>query len=271
MTSDDIVEKVKNYHIQSSGRINRSVIFELCNPVMFEYKEVEIDPYIVGALIGDGCFGASSANITLTNPEYDIIERIGKRLPETCIIKPSCNDGVHYHITDTERILKNGKKKRKIRLYFEEIGLWRCLSLDKHIPDCYKFSDVNQRTELMRGLVDTDGEISRSSYVYSTISKQLAIDVKFVVESLGGKCSIQYYKRKNSKYNNFYILHFRISPDIVLYSSDKHKSHFKDAHYDVSRHIVNFETEEIQNCTKVILSGEDHSVLTNNFIPIEVK
>lgn len=66
------------------------------------------------------------------------------------------------------------------------------LSHDKFIPDAYKYAGVEQRKELLRGLIDTDGEVNKNGTVgYSTASKRLADDIVWLARSLGCKARIQ--------------------------------------------------------------------------------
>jgi hypothetical protein len=59
-------------------------------------------------------------------------------------------------------------------------------SHDKFIPKEFLYNDVQSRWELLRGLMDTDGSVSRQCVEYTTVSIQLANDVAFLVQSLGG-------------------------------------------------------------------------------------
>lgn len=69
-------------------------------------------------------------------------------------------------------------------------------SYDKFIPDLYKYSCIDDRIELLRGLMDTDGTIKNNvgSCSFTTISKQLADDMIELVQSLGGRAT---YTSKN--------------------------------------------------------------------------
>jgi len=42
----------------------------------------------------------------------------------------------------------------------------------------------------LAGLLDTDGYVKEQNVVFTTVSQQLAVDVKFIVESLGGRANI---------------------------------------------------------------------------------
>ena len=67
-------------------------------------------------------------------------------------------------------------------------------SYEKFIPIEYKQSSVDNRIELLRGLLDTDGTIKKNGEItYITTSEQLADDVRELVWSLGG--SARKYKK----------------------------------------------------------------------------
>ena len=68
-----------------------------------------------------------------------------------------------------------------------------CGSSEKFVPDAYKFASVASRTALLQGLLDTDGCVRKSdnNIEYTTVSPQLAEDVAFVVQSLGGTARIR--------------------------------------------------------------------------------
>ena len=63
-------------------------------------------------------------------------------------------------------------------------------SYDKVIPTRYRFATVQQRVELLRGLMDTDGSCSCGVSEFCTTSGQLANDVVTLVRSLGGIATV---------------------------------------------------------------------------------
>ena len=73
-----------------------------------------------------------------------------------------------------------------------------CTATNKRLPEQYLLSTVEERQELLKGLIDSDGYIrtvkigSHASEVgFNTINHKLAEDVKFLVNSLGGRASIK--------------------------------------------------------------------------------
>lgn len=159
----------------------------VCKPVSFSCPATPttprpVQPYILGALLGDGCFGKSMKNyILLCTPDEHIVRRFEE-----------------YGYDMSRNTNKNSDKCPSYRIFDKNLlngiitlGLKDHTAIDKFIPRSYKFATIRERKELIQGLMDTDGYVdSRGHMSYTTISKQLAEDVAFVVRSLGGLASI---------------------------------------------------------------------------------
>lgn len=260
MSVGEIKDRVSNYKIAKDGRITRDVVIELCDPIEFGSSELYLEPYALGAIIGDGSI--SGKNMTFTNCEADVIRKLQDKLPNGCELRTS--DGVHYYITDSNIV----DGKRAIRLFFENNGLFGRKSTTKFIPPEYIMSSIEQRIQLLTGLIDTDGEVSRGSYVYSTTSEKLAYNVQFIVQSLGGKCTVQKYTRKDGKYNDFFILNIKMESGMMIHSSIKHTKEYRKSRYSTSRHISEYLGVDTMECTKITIDSS--SVLLDNFVALEV-
>jgi intein/homing endonuclease len=73
-----------------------------------------------------------------------------------------------------------------------KLGLEGKKSFDKFIPEIYKYSSIEDRIDLLRGLMDTDGtikDVNGGSSSFTTISEQLAKDMVELVQSLGGRAT----------------------------------------------------------------------------------
>lgn len=144
----------------------------VCAPVQRVDKGL-FDPYLVGLLIGDG--GLTSGSVMLSSADSEIAEYVVSRYGAV----PSGRFG--YRL--------NGYQDK-----MREIGLMGCGSLEKHIPKPYLEGSVEERLQLLRGLMDTDGTISATAMAFSTISSRLRDDFVELVSSLGGRSKVK--KRK---------------------------------------------------------------------------
>ena len=156
----------------------------IVQPVEFKHKELPLDPYLMGLLLGDGCFRIRGG-CGICNPDQDIIDAVRLLLPNGCSLTQSKNRPIDYRIRGNKKV--NGNTVFQILGNLELSGR---LSSEKFIPDLYKYAASAHRLALLQGLLDTDGYASQHVLEYSTSSKRLARDVRFLVQSLGGTCSV---------------------------------------------------------------------------------
>lgn len=130
--------------------------------------------YLIGALIGDGCL-TQGTRICLPDTEIRRrIESLGYELGPASS-GDSCPTHTVLGCVDALR----------------ELGLYGRESVDKALPAQCALASVEDRIELLRGLMDTDGDCGAQGLpVYSTSSEQLAQDVMWLVRSLGGVPSV---------------------------------------------------------------------------------
>ena len=150
-----------------SGYNAKSPAIRLCEPLEFDKKDLPIDPYLFGAWLGDGSSKAGEFYAHAKDSYiYDKYSHASKE-------KDSC-----------VRVSVHGILK-----HFRGLGVYK----NKHIPEIYKTSSIDQRKELLKGLMDTDGTVNRDGTIceFCNTNKQLAYDVFYLVRSLGIKCSIR--------------------------------------------------------------------------------
>jgi len=259
-TTSEIIETLYT----KRGRINHTI--PITNPVEFIEQELEIHPYIMGCLIGDGCL---RHHVGFTTADSEIIDTITSLLDSD--IKVSKRTKYDYAL-----IKKEDSRTNKIKQYLKKIELWGNLSSDKFIPDVYKFNTVENRISLLRGIMDTDGTVSNDgTYVsFSSTSKRLVNDVKELVQSLGGiaterKSTQGYYYKDGEKImgKNSYSITVTMNPDINPFllkrKSEKVVSKTK---YRPTRYIIGakFIGKKEAKCIKVEHSS--HLYLTNDYI-----
>lgn len=143
-----------------------------------------VPAYIVGALLGDGSL-TRSAGITNMDPEVlnevcDYAESLGVRAR---ITQKAGNRawGVFFPDDDANRSVRNRLVAR-----LEEAGVWGMVCDKKGIPHRYKTGSRNTRLEVLAGVLDTDGHLSKSNHFdFISKSETLSRDVVFVARSLG--------------------------------------------------------------------------------------
>lgn len=142
-----------------------------------------IAPYVLGALIGDGCMGESICDrcIYLCTPDEFIVEKFKSYGYDMSKKYANYIDSCATYVISNNNIVEDIKT----------LKMNGCTAANKFIPKFYKYSTIEERKELLCGLLDTDGYVDdRGHLSYTTISKKLAEDVAFVVRSLGGRASI---------------------------------------------------------------------------------
>ena len=166
---------------KNNGRKDRNHSVPMVGPVQFEKQELPIDPYVLGVLLGDGCL---AGNFDITISDDEIADKFWARLKQ----KHSLSMKKDYLSCKTYSVTENGSRNG-MRNILRGMGLWGCRSWEKFIPREYLFASVQQRLDLLHGLMDTDGTTDGHSTTFDSSSKDLADAVAFIVQSLGGKCS----------------------------------------------------------------------------------
>ncbi len=196
MTTRNLMDKKL---FEMNGQWRRSKFFlPLTQPVLFQEKEtLLITPYIMGALLGDG--GLTTGSVILTSADEEILNRVRLELPNNLTLNHA--DRYSYRISrGNSPKNKNGVKKALVTY-----NLMGKKSFEKSVPTDYLRSSIPDRMALLQGLLDTDGECSKSGLVYfHTSSLQLAKDVAELVRSLGGisnvsKPKARFYTYKGEK------------------------------------------------------------------------
>lgn len=258
MTLNDIVNdglvknNVRNFRIP------------VTKPVEFEEKELLINPYLMGYFIGDGTF---SRNV-ITCGKQDI---------ESCIEElEKCGEEFTVSYYPNKNVYSlNFKKslKDKIKFYFFNNET----AEEKYIPAVFKYNTIKNRVALLNGLMDSDGTSQKNgTSCFNTKSKQLALDVREIVLSLGGFATIHEKKTGyfSKKYNQFIDCGIQYECTITLTDSSLPIFRFKRKQdrvkyrvkYKDSKYIDNVEFVGRQKAICIKVDAEDELFLTNDYI-----
>ena len=193
----------QRYNVRETKRIARNVTsiehgYKVrCNymlpprtPMLGEEKALELHPYVLGAWLGDG----TNTKPWITDPESDkaIIDKIvglGYPLRKVYTHKTT---GVKSFVLDS-----------KLMQQLHKYGMcYYRRTTEKHIPKEYLTSSLEQRLELLAGLIDTDGTLTKKEHRYSisTASERLRDDIVTLIHTFGWRTCITIEKPHTSSY-----------------------------------------------------------------------
>ena len=265
-TTAEIIEAGITYRTNDARTLSgrKSILkWEIPLPVAFDIpdKEFVIHPYILGALLGDGSICSREICISIPDFEIETKYRIEALLPDN--LKLRINDHgscPQYYISQTATTHKNPYKREIERLGINVKGLI------KFIPETYLFASKQQRIELLRGLMDTDGSSKNNRVTFHTCSKLLADGITDLVFSLGGQAIKRVYDRTHEGKGMEWQVNIRL--DICPFHMQRKIDQWaisKKSNY-ASKYIlaIEFIGNKPTQCIKV--SAPDHLYLTDHFI-----
>ena len=180
-------DMLHNLRVENGRRLNYSV--DYVRPIHFTGKQLPLHPYVMGVLLGDGAL--SSGNLNFTSVDTEIIQKVKDLLPDGDTISRR-GKSISYRIKKSSyRCTKRGcPAKATTQQVLEHYGLLNSKSESKHIPHDYLVASVDDRWELLRGLLDTDGYTNKHVIEYTTVSKTLCYGIMSLVRSLGGRATV---------------------------------------------------------------------------------
>jgi hypothetical protein len=176
----DYMEKLPKGRKRHSWKIPKIVC---ARPLEISTANLPIDPYVFGVWLGDG----NSADGKITNMDEKVwleIEKRGYNIGKD--VSNGCSG-----LATTRTIFGLGHELNKL-------GLLK----NKHLPDIFLNCSFNQRLDVLRGLMDSDGYYNktRKRFVMATTKKWQADAVNMLASSLGLKTTIlKTYSSLNGK------------------------------------------------------------------------
>lgn len=240
----------------------------MCSPIEFEHKDLFIDPYVMGCLLGDG--GLSQDGVKFTSKDEEIIESLNSLVEKNGYFFNHTAGKFGYN-------LRRIKHKNIPNEYAEEIRRYGLNKTSEHksIPNDYKFNDVETRLSVLQGLMDTDGYCDKDGYsTFTTVSKQLADDVVFIVQSLGGNAPVRI--KNNRKYKTkdgnevicktAFEVTVKLPKHLVPFRLQRKLNRLKETRKQPVRCIkeINYVGEE--ECQCILLDSDSHLYITDDFI-----
>jgi hypothetical protein len=260
--------KNKEYEIETyykSPNGNNKWQIPIVKPIQFERNDnLPIDPYLLGLGLGDGSFNKKNIRFSVHKDDYDDLFAL-LNLKEN---KPQ----------DNKRI---GTINVGVSLY--ELGIEHTRSINKFIPEIYKYSSIENRLAILQGLMDTDGHCmfnGNKTFLgteFSTISKQLCDDVVEVVLTLGGVARVKTriptytYKDEKKKGKLSYRVNIKLPKGMNPFRlKRKANKYIEPKKYPTGRYIKNIEKVGFEESVCISVDAPDklyvteHCIVTHN-------
>lgn len=242
------------------GDKSRNYDIPVVRDVQFDGPALPIDPYLLGALLGDGTLHGT---VQITTADDKVRQRCADALPEGMILRYLGR----YAWSLTTGIGGRGKRN-SFRQALIDLGLLGRRSPEKFIPESYLFADATSRLELLRGLMDTDGYIAPSgSCQFYSASEALTDGVIHLVRSLGG---VPTKSVKDTACNgkpglSCYMATFSLATHNPFFLSRK-AERWNSNPRDNGRWIDRIEFEGHQETVCIAVDSPDSSYVTEHFI-----
>lgn len=148
---------------------------------------------------------------------------------------------------------------------------------DRYIPKEYLYNSIENRIELLRGLLDTDGYIDIQGHIhYTSKSKKLIDNVIFLVQSLGGTARVVQKsiaindKDGFTKYHRvYYTVYIKIKDSYKYFSLKRKKKRslpFNGGYSELARRLISIEYIGEEDAQCITIENNDGLYLTDNFI-----
>lgn len=144
-------------------------------PLNLEERKLPLDPYLLGVWLGDGSKNCGIITQATNSPIWEELRARGYTFSENL-----------NH--DPERKGVDMRTVYGIRKILDYLGILN----NKHIPEEYMLASYEQRLDLLRGLMDTDGYFhpKRKRFVMNTLQEWQVQDLRKLLGTLGVKSTI---------------------------------------------------------------------------------
>jgi len=195
--------------------------------VEFPAKDIKVDPYILGAWLGDG----TAANCQFTNIDSEVIKSLSVESINRGLIVVN-NDKYHHYITAADTSAKNGSIKNNS--LYDDLKSYNLIK-NKHIPHDYKVNSREVRLQVLAGLLDTDGELSCGGYSITQKRENLADDICFLARSLGFAAYKKTCRKKcqTGAVGTYFRVHISGDCSVIPVKIERKKCHKREQVKDV--------------------------------------
>lgn len=223
----------------------------LTEPVQFDHADLQVDPYTLGVVLGDGTIGSSVTVCT----DIEIILACGMKFLRS---HKTSGYTAYGSLPGLARVMSS-------------LGLVKTRSWEKFVPAAYLMASPEQRLALLQGLLDTDGgPIDKGGVEFSSTSEQLADDVVSLAQSLGGigrKTGPRITRHQNGEGRPSWRVNVKLPSHMNPFRlARKLDKWIRPAKYPVIRKMISAEVVGTESSTCIMVAADDHLYLTRNYI-----
>ncbi len=253
----------------------------LSSPVDWPRREVPLEPYSLGLLLGDGCI-TDKTSPTFATSDFELVSSLELAL---CDMNLSFRrkSAVDYVITNPAAGRGGIPVRNPLTQALRRLKLAGTYSATKFVPEDYLYNSADVRLSVLQGLLDTDGgpvtQTGRTCRIqYTTTSERLREDVVFLVRSLGG---VVYWRRRMAEgrkpgfargreigyRHDAFVMDIRLPKGLQPFRL-KRKADVYDAHGGgrPARFIKNIEPAGAQETQCISVASLDALYVTDDFI-----
>lgn len=206
-------------------------------PLEYPQKDLPVHPYVLGVWLGDG--DSDSTRITCSDKDFD---EMRKHIEECGYSTKVCVRGKANAIgIDIGKGYKGNKRLNRFREQLRAAGVFK----NKHIPIDYLQSSIEQRKELLKGLMDSDGYVSKSGQCeFVQSSKSFINQFSELLSSLGIKHKVREKQIKlKDDIKTAYSVTFYVSKENTCFKLQRKHARLKEklSPRMLNKSIVNIE------------------------------
>lgn len=166
----------------SLNKTNSKYYYGYVVPVEYSDKEVPFDPYLLGAWLGDGTskevsFTCNYNDRALVHYYRDIAEQFNLNVT----IHRQFSKGIRNKSNIFRLVRKVNGGTNDLLVLFQSLNLIN----NKHIPTIYLINSRSKRLQLLAGLLDTDGCLTKGGFEITQKRKTLILQIRTLCWSLG--------------------------------------------------------------------------------------
>lgn len=254
----------------------------LSHAVDRDEEKFDIHPYIIGALAGGGMFDNHS--VYLLASDY-VAHKISSLIPH-CYAEQAGDDCDSWVFFSSKNSYSGHRSSILTTRSLKEMdadmsSICDVDASEKTIPRRYMYGSIQQRTELLQGLMDSSGDVillpeGDFHCVFFTKSAQLAHDVVHVARS----CGLRAYIDSHSASGHYEVIFWKHSNILHIFSEPEKLHHAQhvmkkssDGNYDALilesiEYVGNKDSTciYVDNAEHLFVCGEEHIVTHNTAI-----